>query len=57
MKLSEITIGEWLVLPGFERNRPVKVLRINSETGEVWVKMPEGDRLPVDSGDLRRVGE
>lgn len=54
---KEIKIGEWYVLPGFERNRVVKVIEIEEQNEIAWVRMPEGDLMDVDFEDIREPGQ
>src|SRR5258708_31005394 len=51
MKTNEIEVNKTYILVGFERNRAVKVME--KSQNEIWVRMPEGDLMPVDAEDLR----
>jgi hypothetical protein len=51
MKNNEIEVNKTYILVGFERNRAVKVME--KSQNEIWVRMPEGDLMPVDAEDLR----
>lgn len=55
MTIEQIKKGDWMALMGIERNRPVKIVRIVADN-EIIVRMPEGDLMPVNLSDLRKVG-
>lgn len=51
MEECALNIGKHLILLDFERNRPVKILKVIADN-EIWVRMPEGDSMQVNLSDL-----
>ena len=56
MKLDEISKGDWLVNETPERTHAVKVVSVDLDKQLVWVRFGDGDTMPLDPDDLRKVG-